>query len=45
MPSFDIVSQTDLNEVDNALAGMMREIGLLQGLTGPTRIARTRCWG
>jgi hypothetical protein len=27
MPSFDIVSQTDLNEVDNALAGMVREIG------------------
>ena len=27
MPSFDIVSETDLNEVDNAVAGMMREIG------------------
>ncbi len=27
MPSFDIVSETDLNEVDNALAGMVREIG------------------
>jgi uncharacterized protein YajQ (UPF0234 family) len=27
MPSFDIVSQTDLNEVDNAVNGMMREIG------------------
>jgi uncharacterized protein YajQ (UPF0234 family) len=27
MPSFDIVSETDLNEVDNALAGMTREIG------------------
>ena len=27
MPSFDIVSKTDLAEVDNALAGMMREIG------------------
>lgn len=26
MPSFDIVSETDLNEVDNALAGMRREI-------------------
>ena len=26
MPSFDIVSETDLNEVDNALAGMKREI-------------------
>ena len=26
MPSFDIVSQTDLNEVDNAVAGMTREI-------------------
>ena len=27
MPSFDIVSETDLNEVDNAIAGMTREIG------------------
>ena len=27
MPSFDIVSRIDLAEVDNALAGMMREIG------------------
>lgn len=27
MPSFDIVSKTDLAEVDNALANMMREIG------------------
>ncbi|MBM3599090.1 MAG: YajQ family cyclic di-GMP-binding protein [Alphaproteobacteria bacterium] len=27
MPSFDIVSKTDLAEVDNALAGMRREIG------------------
>jgi len=26
MPSFDIVSETDLNEVDNAIAGMTREI-------------------
>lgn len=26
MPSFDIVSETDLNEVDNAVAGMQREI-------------------
>lgn len=26
MPSFDIVSKTDLAELDNALAGMMREI-------------------
>lgn len=26
MPSFDIVSRIDLAEVDNALAGMMREI-------------------
>jgi uncharacterized protein YajQ (UPF0234 family) len=26
MPSFDIVSKTDLAEVDNALANMMREI-------------------
>jgi cyclic-di-GMP-binding protein len=26
MPSFDIVSKLDLAEVDNALAGMMREI-------------------
>jgi cyclic-di-GMP-binding protein len=26
MPSFDIVSQTDLNEVDNALANMAREM-------------------
>ena len=26
MPSFDIVSETDLNEVDNAVAGMRREI-------------------
>jgi cyclic-di-GMP-binding protein len=27
MPSFDIVSKTDLAEIDNALQGMMREIG------------------
>lgn len=27
MPSFDIVSRLDLAEVDNAVAGMMREIG------------------
>ncbi|MFI4988226.1 MAG: YajQ family cyclic di-GMP-binding protein [Alphaproteobacteria bacterium] len=27
MPSFDIVSKTDLNEVDNALANIAREIG------------------
>lgn len=27
MPSFDIVSRTDLAEVDNAVAGAMREIG------------------
>jgi hypothetical protein len=27
MPSFDIVSETDLNEVDNAINGMVREIG------------------
>ena len=27
MPSFDIVSKTDLSEVDNALAGVMREVG------------------
>jgi len=26
MPSFDIVSETDLNEVDNAVAGIQREI-------------------
>lgn len=26
MPSFDIVSQTDLNEVDNALSNMAREM-------------------
>lgn len=26
MPSFDIVSKTDLHEVDNAVAGVMREI-------------------
>ena len=27
MPSFDIVSKTDLAEVDNAVSGIMREIG------------------
>jgi uncharacterized protein YajQ (UPF0234 family) len=27
MPSFDIVSKTDVHEVDNALSGVMREIG------------------
>lgn len=27
MPSFDIVSETDLNEVDNAINGIVREIG------------------
>ena len=26
MPSFDIVSKTDLAEIDNALANMMREM-------------------
>ncbi len=26
MPSFDVVSRVDLSEVDNAVAGMMREI-------------------
>ena len=26
MPSFDIVSRVDMAEVDNALAGVMREI-------------------
>ena len=26
MPSFDVVSKTDLDEVDNALANMTREI-------------------
>jgi cyclic-di-GMP-binding protein len=27
MPSFDIVSRLDIAEVDNALAGLMREVG------------------
>ena len=27
MPSFDIVSRVDMSEVENALAGVMREIG------------------
>ena len=27
MPSFDIVSKTDIPEVDNAIQGAMREIG------------------
>lgn len=27
MPTFDIVSETDVQEVDNALAAMLREIG------------------
>lgn len=27
MPTFDIVSKTDLQEVDNAIANLMREIG------------------
>lgn len=27
MPSFDIVCKTDVHEVDNAIAGVMREIG------------------
>jgi cyclic-di-GMP-binding protein len=27
MPSFDVVSKTDLTEVDNAVQGVMREIG------------------
>lgn len=27
MPSFDIVSKTDVHEIDNALAGVAREIG------------------
>ena len=27
MPSFDIVSNTDITEVDNAIAGLLREIG------------------
>ncbi len=27
MPSFDIVSRTEISEVDNAIYGAMREIG------------------
>ena len=27
MPSFDVVSRTELPEVDNAVQGVMREIG------------------
>ncbi|HEY5607594.1 MAG TPA: YajQ family cyclic di-GMP-binding protein [Alphaproteobacteria bacterium] len=36
MPSFDIVSRTDLQEVDNALAGAMREIGTRYDFKGST---------
>jgi uncharacterized protein YajQ (UPF0234 family) len=36
MPSFDVVSRTDLQEVDNALAGAMREIGTRYDFKGST---------
>ena len=36
MPSFDIVSKTDLAEVDNALHGMVREIGQRFDFKGST---------
>ena len=34
MPSFDIVSQIDLNEVDNAINGISREIKQRYDLKG-----------
>ena len=34
MPSFDIVSKTELAEVDNAVRGVIREIGTRFGLQG-----------
>lgn len=36
MPSFDIVSRTDLAEVDNAIQGAMREIGTRYDFKGST---------
>ncbi|MEJ0069631.1 MAG: YajQ family cyclic di-GMP-binding protein [Pseudomonadota bacterium] len=36
MPSFDVVSKTDLAEVDNALAGIVREIGTRFDFKGST---------
>ena len=42
MPSFDIVSKTDLNEVDNALANMAREMEQRYDFKGSgCRIERT----
>ena len=35
MPSFDIVSKTDLAEVDNAVQGVVREIGQRVGVATP----------
>ena len=41
MPSFDVVSKTDLAEVDNALSNMTREIGQRYDFKGSqSRIAR-----
>ena len=34
MPSFDVVSKTDLAEVDNAVNGIMREVGQRYDLKG-----------
>ena len=36
MPSFDIVSRTEMTEVDNALQGAMREIGTRYDFKGST---------
>lgn len=36
MPSFDIVSETNMNEVDNALQSLMREIGQRYDFKGST---------
>ena len=42
MPSFDIVSKTDVHEVDNAIAGVAREIGTRFDFKGSKcTIART----
>ncbi len=39
MPSFDIVSETDLAEVDNAIGNMMREIGTRYDFKGSSSTA------
>ena len=40
MPSFDIVSRTEMTEADNAVQGAMREIGTRYDFKGSSTIER-----